>query len=217
MTGALAALAGAGGGINVKNTYASGSSGNETIPKGASLVVIELWGGGGGGGRGSNLCVGNDGGGGGSGAYVKKTIPLSSASWGKTIAYLVGIGGSVGAGPGTYGGNGQASTVSSGTFTLSTLTAGGGGGASGGNLGPVEGAGGTASGGDVNTSGNTNSTSNYKGPGAPNGGGDQTTPGTTGTVPGGGGAGTHASGTTAAGNAPNGGPGGGGLIVFTYR
>ena len=65
MTGITCAIAGMGGSTftPVTRTYTSGS-GTETIPTGASQVVIEVWGGGGAGGRGSTLCIGFYGGGG---------------------------------------------------------------------------------------------------------------------------------------------------------
>lgn len=162
----------------ITNTYNTSTSATETIPTGATMLVIELWGGGGAGGSAS---VSNDGGGGGSGGYVKKTFTLTSADWGKTFTYTIG--------PVVSAANGTDSTLANNTFATSTsLTAGGGVKGAGGVTG-TQGAGGTASGGDVNTTGNGSGGVTSTGAGAPNGGGDQTANGNNGTAPGGGGGG----------------------------
>ena len=125
-----------------------------TIPTGASQVVIEGWAAGGDGGTGtgnSTTGAGEGGGGSGAGGYFRKTLAITSASWGKTISIsslLTEV---------------ASLTISSGTFTIPTLTANKG--ANGGNATPDQphggspgqpgsgGLGGTASGGDVNTTG----------------------------------------------------------------
>lgn len=125
------------------HAYTSGS-GSDTIPTGASQVVIEVKAGGGGssatGFTSSYAC------GGGGAGYSRSVISLTPANWGQTIAYQVGLGGATNLNNnGVQGGN---STVSSGTFALATITANGGSGAGG------NGAGGTASGGNqVNDTG----------------------------------------------------------------
>lgn len=128
----------------VLDLYSNQSSMVETIPSGASQVVIEIWGGGGQGGAQYNIPtqVNNGGGGGGAGGYSKKTYSISSSNWGQTMDVSATT----------------AATdvvVSSGTFSITTLTAHQG--AIGGAAGPTDpgtgGAGGTASGGSTNTSG----------------------------------------------------------------
>ena len=134
------------------NTYTAGvngaqNSGTQTIPTGASQVVITVYGPGGSGGLSS---VG--GGGGGGGGTAIKTIALTSTDWGKTLNYSAGNsrGGRIStAGPGLAGNN---STVTSGTYTLAATIQGNSGAAGGTSTG---GAGGTASGGDSNITGNS--------------------------------------------------------------
>jgi hypothetical protein len=106
------------------------SSQTITIPAGATACFIRMTGGGGG-----NTGAGSQGGGG-PGALEKY---LSSITAGLTLSYTNGAAGGSGA-----GGN---SVLSSGTQSISTLTAGGGGYA--GSAGP----GGTSSGGDINPRG----------------------------------------------------------------
>lgn len=113
------------------------------IPNGASQIVIEGWADGGAGGPGSGSIGQSAGGGGGGGAggYFIKTLSVTSAQWGHTIAIsstLASI---------------ASLTVSSGTFSLATLTAHRGGNGIDASLGGAGGAGGTASGGDGNTTG----------------------------------------------------------------
>lgn len=126
-------------------SYTNQAATTDTIPANVSQVVIEGWGNGGNGGNGFiSGCVSDSGGGGGAGGYFRKTLSIPSTAWGKTI--------SVGA---TIPGVSAAVVVSSGSFTLSTLTANighGGGAASLGTPG-AGGAGGNATGGDVNTTG----------------------------------------------------------------
>jgi hypothetical protein len=173
------------------DTFNTAGTFTETIPSGASQVVIEVWGASGGGGGGQSATKPfTSGGGGGSGGYSRRTIAISSGNWGKTIHTVIGAsGGDASAG--------AASTLSSGTFTMTTQNAngGGGGGTNGGG-----GAGGTSSGGTTNTSGNV---------GGPGGGGS-----------GAGGAGivgingTGGSGGT--GNFNSGSVGATGLAIFKY-
>lgn len=130
----------------IKRTYAGVATTTETIPSGAAQVVIEGWGSGGSGGRGyGQNGVGAGGGGGGAGGYFKKTIAgLTSADWNKTMTML---------GQDLYP---SMASVSSGTYSLTTLTA---------NIGHsgtaatsasafgIGATGGTASNGDTNTTG----------------------------------------------------------------
>ena len=63
VTGGMTFAVNGGGGFTpVTRSYTTGS-GSETIPTGASQVVIEVWGAGAGGGRGSNPCLALFGGG----------------------------------------------------------------------------------------------------------------------------------------------------------
>jgi hypothetical protein len=151
----------------VTDTYASAASGSETIPAGASQVVIEDWGAGAGGTAGQFTgCAAIAGESGSSGAYSKTILSLTSADWGKTLAYVVGAGGSAG---GSSSGAGSASTVSSGTKTITTMTA------NGGAANPSKtsnGGGNTATGGNTtNTSGNagSNTLAGAAAPGSPPG------------------------------------------------
>jgi hypothetical protein len=149
---ALRTLAGvASGAISLSNFYGksnfsptnvvrtSGTGATETVPSGAVSVRIRAYGGGGGGGTNINYS-----GGGGGGGFVEATY---SCSGGQTLTYTVG--GQVAAGNG-----GAASTVTSGTLSITSISAGGGGAGSGSNFAPgIGGAGGAASGGSTNTDG----------------------------------------------------------------
>lgn len=117
-----------------QHVYTSGS-GTEVVPTGATNVIIEENGGGVGGGNGiTQSGVPKTGYGGGSGAYCRSVYTCSG---GQTLAYVVGAGGAAET-------SGTASTVSSGTLAITTMTA-----ASG-----TSAQGGTASGGNqANTSG----------------------------------------------------------------
>ena len=137
----------------VTDTYTNEGATASMIPNGATEAVIEGWGPGGTGGEGDSVIISGSshpygGGGGGGGGYLKKTIALTSADWGKTIAIS------------STNGTSAATTISSGTFSLSTLTAnpGNGGFAAVGEDGGTGGTGGAASGGDVNTTGNSGGT-----------------------------------------------------------
>jgi hypothetical protein len=105
--------------------------------------------GGGGGGYGTNGGGVPNPAGGGAGATA--IIYLSGLTIGHTLTVVVGTGGAGGGTGNTAGSNGAASVVSSGTQTITTVTAGGGFGASG---GAVNGLGGSASNGTVNMQGN---------------------------------------------------------------
>lgn len=131
----------------VTNIYST--TGVETIPLGASTLTIEGFGGSGGGGRGNGNFGG---GGGGSGGYIKYVINVSHAN-GQTINFSTGAAGAI------RGGNGGDTVISSGTFSIPTLTAGGGHGGGAATLGGggTGGAGGAATGGQTNTAGNVGS------------------------------------------------------------
>lgn len=107
-------------------TFTSGS-GTVTVPAGLNTVVIEVGGGGGGGeggeyNSGTHQSFGGDGGD--SGTYCRSSY---SCSAGETIHYSVGAAGTGGAG-GSFGapGAGGTSTASSGTLSITTMSAPGG-------------------------------------------------------------------------------------------
>jgi hypothetical protein len=118
-------------------TYTAYGAGTETTPTGYTKVTIEIWGGGGGASY-SDGTASWLGGGGGAG-YSRSQYTLSGAG-GDTINYAVGPGGGVNIHD--NGTPGQASTATSGTLAITSMTANGGGGAA------ANGAGGTASGGN---------------------------------------------------------------------
>lgn len=132
-------------------TRTSGTGATETAPAGATNVIIAVWAGGGSGGQGLRTAInpsGYDGTGAGSGGYSQSTYAISG---GQTLTYTVGGGGA------PSGVNGVASSVSSGTKTITTMAANPG---TGGNpsAAPVNaaGTGGTASGGNTsNVTGNS--------------------------------------------------------------
>lgn len=151
-------------------TYSTVGSFVETVPAGFTNVLIEVWGGSGGGGAGAGTPpsppIQAGGGGAASGAYVRSTYSVAGLG-GQTINLTVGSLGAGGSGPpndGTAGGN---STVSSGSFSLTTMTATGG--AQGlhaaNSVTPgAAGIGGAATGGNViNTSGNSGSPGTHAG------------------------------------------------------
>lgn len=183
----------------VTRTYTTGTGATETVPAGASQVLITMHGGGSSGAFRNQSTPGANGGGG--AAYLAKTIAVTG---GNTMTYTVGAGGAVRT---TLGQNsGTASQVSGTVFGGSlTLVAGGGSGLNGG----------TASGGDTNTNGDGGVTGE---PGVSNGAGGSA-------APPGGGSGGSANGGNAGfpggggggGNIPDqGGAGGGGRITFYY-
>ena len=183
----------------VTHSYSSGTGATETVPAGATNVVITLWGGGGGGAR---DVVAFQASGAASGAYVQKTLPTTG---GTTFIFTVGF---LGAGRLSLSGDGNPG----GTSSISSLglSAGGGG---GGLLVGTGAIGGTASGGDTNINGNNSLGFDATGMGAPNGGGNVGGSGlgtSNGSIPGGGGA-AHYSNTGGGGG--NGAPG---EISFAY-
>lgn len=130
----------------VRTVRATGS-GTETVPMGATAVMIAVWGGGGAGGSvGRWDTTGARGGDG--GAFCQTSMPCSG---GQTLNYSVGV-------AGTYSGNtayaGGNSTVSSGTLSITTMQA------NGGQTGNGSATYATATGGNYeNTSGNIGTTS----------------------------------------------------------
>jgi hypothetical protein len=107
------------------HVYSTAQSLSEVILQGASNLVIEGWGGCGAGGGGFSKVVGGEtqesgGGGGGPGGYFRSSFALTSVNWGQTISAIIG------AGCTPSQGIGQATVISSGTFSLSTMTGGGG-------------------------------------------------------------------------------------------
>lgn len=192
----------------VTHTYTTPTGGAvETIPAGFTTLTIEVWGAGGGGGaRFLSGCAVSGGGGAGSGGYSRTVIPVTGAG-GQTMNYVVGAGGIP---TGATGNTGGLSSVSSGTFTVTTLTGNGGvGGGAAPNLtvGGTAGAGGTSTGGTVvNTSGNIGSTGQNNAGGGQGGAGGTGVPGiSNGGNPGGNG--ISFRGQTTGGN---------GIVVFNY-
>jgi hypothetical protein len=128
-------------------TYPTPGSFTETVPAGAVNVVIETWGGGGIGGNGSGTGCGiADGGGAGAGGYCRSTYSCTS---GQTLNLVVGQGTTT-----VLAGTG--SSVTSGTFSVTTMSAGVGTKGQNATLGGAGGAGGTATGGNVNNTPGTN-------------------------------------------------------------
>jgi hypothetical protein len=166
------------------------TSQTETVPAGATNVVIKLWGAGGGGG----LFTGPPGGGGGGGGYAERTLAVTG---GQTFTYSVGGGGNglQGPGNGSGAGGGNSNVISaSPSFTMACNGAQGGQQAAGGNGGTV-----SNTGGSVSTTGG-NGSSSVAGGSSPNGGANQGTQGANGNAPGGGGAGNINSGSAKGGN-----------------
>jgi hypothetical protein len=138
------------------NSYSSSQT--ITIPAGATKAVVELWGATGGAGAcNSNynyLCVTGSTG---AAGFLRKY--LSGLTAGNTLALIIGAAGAGGTFSGTNiannGGNGGASTLASGTQTISTLTANGTNGSLGNTNSNVTAStpGGTATGGDLNATG----------------------------------------------------------------
>lgn len=132
------------------HTYTSGS-GTEVIPSSVNTLVIEIWGGSGPGGFGFVIWgTQYSGGGGGSGGYAKTTITVTGHG-GATMTYSVGTAGVFAST------NGGQSSVTAGTFSMTTMLAGGGLiGLSSYGTGNSGGPGGSASGGaDTDTAGNS--------------------------------------------------------------
>jgi len=155
--------------VYLGTTLQANTSYTHTIPAGYSVMIIEAWGGGGG-----AATVGEDTGGNspsytaqggtdpGAGGYTRTIITNAGSLATKTLSVVVGGGGTgrgvfYSYGPQQSGLAGVTSTVSSGTATITTMTAGGGGG--GGLTSAIYGSsGGTATGGaDANIVG-TNTT-----------------------------------------------------------
>ena len=120
-----------------------------TIPSGITAVKVTVIGGGGGG---SGSGVSGSANGNGGGTAIKWLTGLTS---GNTLSVTVGAGGG-GGGTSSHGSAGGASTVASGTQSITTIT-GGGGSASSSNLG------GTATNGDLNIPGGSGTSSTNTG------------------------------------------------------
>lgn len=140
------------------NVYTATGSFTETIPEGNHTALIEVWGAGGPGGDGyTNSGAGANfgGGGGGAGGY-SRTMANATFQVNKTLSVKVGVGGIAQIDPA-----GANSNVSSGTFIVTTMEAGGGSVGNDASLGGagIGGAGGLASGGtEINTTGNNGGT-----------------------------------------------------------
>lgn len=181
----------------VTRIYSSGS-GTEIIPPGASAVSIEDWGGTGSGGAGAGSgCTAATGGGGGSGAYCDSNYSVIGQG-GLTINWAVGAGGV----PSSQAGS--ASTVTSGTFAITSMNSPGGSGGGNGSPG-VNGS--PGAGGIIATGGNITNSPGNPGTGVRTGGVAVIGVNTTGTAGGNGGiAGTGHAGST----------GSAGVIAFSY-
>lgn len=189
----------------VTRIYTTPGPAVETIPTGFTTCLIEVWAGGGGGGvsfgsTGAMTLTG--GGGGGSGGYSRTSITVTGHG-GDTLNYSVGSGGAVGF-------TGVGSSVSSGTFSLTTLTTNPGvfGTSATSTIAPgTGGAGGTATGGTiVNTNGNAGSAGLTFAGGGLGGAPGLGIPG----INDGGNSGGRGGGITAAG------AGGGAIVCFSY-
>jgi len=185
----------------VTNTYNSGSA-NETVPAGASLLTVKVWGGGGAG----RNATGFTGDGGGGGGYVKiVSLPIVAADYGELIAYQVGVGGA---------GSFVDATLDAGTLNLdanpgATGVAGGAGGTATAN-GWAGGGTVTAETGQAGTTGTGGSAGGAVSTSDGGGAGGEELGTKDGTAPGGGGAGTENGVTSPAGG------GGAGRIVFEW-
>jgi hypothetical protein len=127
-----------------------------TIPATATKGFVRMWGGSGGSGGAGSGTVTAAIGGSGAGGYLEKY--LTGLTPGNTIAYTQGAAGAAGTSAGGNGGNGGASSLASGTQTITTLTANGSNGSAGSNINACPTttagtAGGTATNGDVNITG----------------------------------------------------------------
>jgi hypothetical protein len=214
-----AILSGVGKFVPTVRTYAAAGSFTETVPVGASQVIIEVYGGGGSGGVSSSGSSSIFGGAGGAG-YSKKTLTLVRSDGGKTCAVVVaqlvsGINTGVSNQAGTTGNLSSVNTsnLANGSGTLIQANGGG----AGPNGTTTGGAAGTATGGDTNTAGtagNSGASNGHGGAGAgPSGsagGGAGGAEAIDGTQPGGGGGGGSGliDGLSGAGAL--------GKVVFTY-
>ena len=158
------ASSGAAGGLGGQTAYTTAGSGTFTIPSGKTVLkvtVVGAGGGGGPGGTGNNPMTGapnygyNNGGASGGAAVKYLTVTP-----GNTIAYTVGAGGTAASGP-QVGGTGGTSTISSGTETITTVSAVGG---QGGGASLSQASGGTASNGDINSTGQGTASIPYNSP-----------------------------------------------------
>jgi hypothetical protein len=129
-----------------------------TIPATATKAFIRMWGGSGGSGgagtNGSGSAAASAGGG--AGAYLEKY--LTGLTPGNTVAYTQGAAGAAGSATPGNGGNGTASSLASGSQTITTLTANGGSGSAAVTSTSTQrtfagGVGGTATNGDYNLPG----------------------------------------------------------------
>ncbi len=144
--GAVLALFGAGFTPVISTRTASGT---ETVPSGASTVIMEAWGETGSGGAGSGSgCTASGGGGGGSGGYSRTSFSVVTKGG---LTWTVTIG---------SGATGTATSIVAGTMTgWATMTAGFGGSGGTGPLGTAGAAGAIGTGGtQANTAGNAGAT-----------------------------------------------------------
>lgn len=181
----------------VTRIYSSGS-GTDTAPAGATNVVIAVWGGGASG-EGVSRYTTSGGYGGGAGGYSQSTYAIAG---GQTLNYTVGGGG---ASAGIVINPGSASSVTSGTKAITTMTANGAGST----------VGGTASGGNqLNTKGGNGGAGETTVGGSGGPGGTPVT-GWNSSSAGAGGAGADGNTDTPGANMP-GTAGSGGKVIFYY-
>ncbi len=139
----------------ITDSYTTVGTYTETIPTGATHLVIEDCGNSSSGGAGSSI---HSGGGGGGGAYSKKTFTLTSTNWGQTFTAVIGSQApSSGIAP-SSGNSPGLNTVVNNTFsTALSMSVSGGSGGLGSNP-YTGGSAGAASGGDTNTAGGAGGT-----------------------------------------------------------
>jgi hypothetical protein len=128
------------------------SNGTFTIPSGITALKLTVVGGGGGSGGTQNAAYTNSGGGGGGGAAIKYLTGLTP---GGTLSVTIGSAGSAGS-TASNGGTGGTSSVASGTQSITTVSATGGGGSTWHDSNPQifpAGTGGSGSNGDLNING----------------------------------------------------------------
>lgn len=189
----------------VQHVYQTPGTFVETFPTGFNTLTLEVWGGSAGGGPSFGSMAGNNlagGGGGGSAGYARTVVSVTGLG-GDTVNFTVGANGA-------FAFPGGTSSVSSGTFSLTTMTCTGGvqgAGATGAGAPGAGGAAGTAVGGaTVNTPGNAGTAGQSFLGGSAGGTGGNGIAG----VNGGGNGGGRGSGLVA------GTAGGVGIIIFNY-
>ena len=135
--------------LTLVDTTTFDSSGTYTVPAGANIFKVHMWGGGGSGGEGSN---GAPGGGGGGGAFVEAWFGSVTLAGASTLAVVVGAGGAAQTSSNSNGNVGGTTTIGGATGAFAFFRAFGGGGG-----GQNSSGGGGGGGGGHNTAGGTGS------------------------------------------------------------